>query len=255
MGWGPEPIWSPARIAGNAIASESGAYAYVTVEVPIETAAEYAIPGQYVQLRRDPGMEKSLFLAIASPPPDGDNPTFEFLVKRTEGSAWFTDLPDGACMEMSQVLGSGFPIAENLNGYKYDFPTQNIVLCAGGSGLAPIKAAMESGQLQLQSGEGGVSRTCRLYYGERCAADLALVDRFAAWEESGVEVVPVLSQPDDGDDWQGRTGYVQNALEEDGVAVPRNSAALLCGPKGMTEAVTQILTDSGIFEGRILTNY
>ena len=45
------------------------------------------------------------------------------------------------------------------------------------------------------------------------------------------------------------------ALEEDGVDIPRNSGALLCGMKGMTESVKDILTKAGVFEGRVLFNF
>lgn len=155
-------------------------------------------------------------------------------------------MTDGS-VEVSQVLGNGFPVKEELDGLKYDFPCQNILLFAAGSGIAPIKAAIESGELQ----SGG--RTARLYYGVQTEEDLCFVDRFSTWEKNGVQVVPVLSQPSDS--WQGRTGYVQNALEEDGVPVPRNTGALLCGMKGMAEAVTDILTKAGTFDGRILTNF
>ena len=48
---------------------------------------------------------------------------------------------------------------------------------------------------------------------------------------------------------------MQTALEEDGIAIPRNSAALLCGMKGMTEAVSELLKAAGVFEGRILFNF
>lgn len=100
-------------------------------------------------------------------------------------------------------------------------------------------------------GKGG--RTARLYYGVQEPEDLCFVMKFAEWEAMGVEVVPVLSQPTDG--WNGRTGYVQNCLEEDGVPIPRNSGALLCGMKGMAEAVKDVLVKAGVFEGRILTNF
>lgn len=85
------------------------------------------------------------------------------------------------------------------------------------------------------------------------AKDLCCVDKFAEWEAAGVQVVPVISQPDD--TWNGRAGYVQTALEEDGVQIPRNSAALLCGMKGMTENVKELLTKAGVFEGRIMFNF
>ena len=62
-----------------------------------------------------------------------------------------------------------------------------------------------------------------------------------------------MSQPPAG--WNGRSGYVQNCLEEDGVPIPRNSGALLCGTKGMAESVKDVLTKAGVFEGRVLTNF
>jgi NAD(P)H-flavin reductase len=104
------------------------------------------LSGQYVQLRLNEET-KPLFLAIASAP-DAENPSFEFLVKKTDGNEWCTGLASGAAVEISQVLGNGFPMEENLEGFKYDFPTQNVLLFAAGSGLAPIKAAIESGQTQ-----------------------------------------------------------------------------------------------------------
>lgn len=246
MGWGPEPIWSDASIRTNQAACQSGACVKILMNVPAATAAEYKVPGQYVQVRLDDAT-KPLFLAIASPP-DGENAVFEFLIKKTEGNEWMTELSSGAAVQISQVLGNGFSIEENLEGFKYDFPTQNLLLFAAGSGIAPIKAAAESGQLNISD-----SRKARLYYGERTAADLCYVELFSEWEKAGIQVVPVLSQP--GDDWDGRTGYVQTALAEDGIPIPRNSGALLCGMKGMTESVKDLLTKAGVFDGRVLFNF
>lgn len=261
MGWGPEPVWSEAKVESVDKACESGASVLVRVKVPAGTFQQYQYPGQYVQVRLDDGETKPLFLAMASPPPrrssDEDDPakgsseTFEFLVKKTPSNDWITSAGTaGTAVQVSQVLGSGFPMADNLEGFKYDFPTQNVLLFAAGSGIGPIKAAIESGQLNV-GGSGG--RTARLYYGERTASDLCFVDHFTSWEAMGYEVVPVLSQPDGS--WKGRAGYVQNALEEDGVAIPRNSGALVVGMKGMAEAVKALLVSAGVFDGRVLFNF
>ncbi|CAB9514448.1 Fruit protein pKIWI502 [Seminavis robusta] len=251
MGWGPDPIWSPATVTSNEKACQSGSCVSITLSVNPETAAEYAIPGQYVQMRLD-GDTKPLFLAIASGP-DKENASFEFLIKKTEGNEWITSAASGTTVEMSQVLGGGFPMDENLEGFKYDFPTQNVLLFAAGSGIAPIKAAMESGQLNVAGSGGGGGRTARLYYGVQNPDELCFVESFGQWEQMGYQIVPVLSQPPA--DWEGRTGYVQAALEEDGVPIPRNSGALMCGMKGMAEAVKDILVKAGVFEGRVLTNF
>eukprot|EP00980_Cylindrotheca_fusiformis_P028286 scaffold22589_cov138-Cylindrotheca_fusiformis.AAC.49 len=249
MGWGPDPVWSSAHVESMDVANESGASVRMILQVLPETAAEYTVPGQYVQLTLNEETQP-LFMAISSPP-NAESPYFEFLIKRTENNAWLADAEPGTQLSVSQVLGNGFPMDDNLEGFKYDFPTQNILLFASGSGIAPIKAAMESGQLNVAAGGGG--RTARLYYGVRTAEDLCFVDKFQEWESMGYQVVPVLSRPSDG--WNGRTGYVQNCLEEDGVPIPRNSGALLCGQKEMAQSLKDILTKAGVFEGRILTNF
>ena len=174
MGWGPDPIWSTAEVTSSETANQSGNTVLITVSVPAETAQEYKIPGQYVQVRLNEDT-KPLFLAIASPP-DAENAVFEFLVKKTDGNEWMTGASAGSKIEVSQVLGGGFPMAENLDGFKYDFPTQNVLLFGAGSGIAPLRAAMESGQLDVaKAGSGG--RTARLYYGVQTADDLCFVDK------------------------------------------------------------------------------
>jgi len=247
MGWGPDPIWSDSSIESILIGNISKESSKVTVSIPPETAAEFKVPGQYVQVRPDEDT-KPLFLAISGAP-DPENASFEFLIKKTEDNPWITERDSAAGgLQVSQVLGGGFPIKDELESLKYDFPCQNILLFAAGSGIAPIRSAIVSGALDTAG-----ARTARLYYGVRTETDLCFVDEFAQWEANGVEVVPVLSQPSDS--WRGRTGYVQNALEEDGIPIPRNSGALMCGMKGMAEAVKDVLTKAGVFEGRILTNF
>ena len=258
MGWGPEPEWSPAVITSSASVSSSGNFVNVCVDVPSSVVEDYKVPGQYVQVKQninDPE-GKPLFLAIASPPAaDGEGgSSIEFLIKKTDNNSWITDVESGA-IAISQVLGGGFPMEENAEGFKYDFPVQNYLLFANGSGIAPIRAAIESGQLKIgKPGMGG--RTARLYYGCSTPADMPYISKFSDWEENGVEVVPVISQPENCQgQWTGRTGYVQSCLEEDGVAIPRNTASLLCGVKGMVDSVKDLLLKAGVFEGRDMTNF
>jgi hypothetical protein len=145
MGWGPDPVWSAAEVKTNEAANQSGKSVSITVSVPPETAGEYKIPGQYVQFRLNEDDAKPLFLAVSSAP-NAENAEFEFLIKKTPDNGWITDAAPGTKVEVSQVLGGGFPMQEHLEGFKYDFPTQNILLFGVGSGIAPIKAAMESGK-------------------------------------------------------------------------------------------------------------
>lgn len=281
MGWGPDPIWSTGTVESNIQACPSGSC--VSMKVNVEDGTGFIYPGQYVQVKPAGDEDaKPIFLAIASgpsgTPPKPESPgkkkkaaeadaaagpetpspipaTWEFLIKKSDNNDWITAAAAGATFDVSQVMGGGFPIQDNLEGFKYDFPTQNVLLFATGSGIAPIRSAIESNQL----GDLGGGRTCTLYYGVRTPDDMPYVTKFPEWEELGVQVVPVVSQPDivceSGAVWGGRTGYVQNALEEDGVPIPRNSGALICGVKGMNEGVKSMLVDSGVFEGRVMFNF
>ncbi|XP_048435272.1 fruit protein pKIWI502-like [Pyrus x bretschneideri] len=64
-----------------------------------------------------------------------------------------------------------------------------------------------------------------------------LQDRFKDWESSGVEIVPVLSQPHGG--WTGQSGYMCRLLFPEPskfiILSPHSTAAVLCGQKQMTE--------------------
>lgn len=185
---------------------------------------------------------------------DGRN-VFTFLVKETETNQFFSQALSGAAVDMSPPMGRGFQVKDYVDGYKYDFPTTNLLLMACGSGLAPIAAAIESGTLGLKTtGFNSLfERKATLYLGAKTEEHIPLKGRFSQWETMGVTVVPVLSLPDGS--WTGKTGYIQDALAKDTVKVPRNTAALLCGQRGMTDNVKDILLSAGVFEGRILLNF
>lgn len=161
-----------------------------------DLAQNYTTPGQYVQIRV--GDEKPGFYAIASAPGDENN-MMEFLIKENDRTKPLCSAEAGSSVQMSRVMGNGFPIKEHFTGYKYDFPIQNVVITATGTGIAPIRAAIDSGILERADGAGASSgpfgRTCKLYWGVRNEDSMPWADKFEEWDERGFEVVPVLSQP------------------------------------------------------------
>lgn len=164
-----------------------------------DIAKGYQIPGQFIQMKI-PGVDgKPGFFAIASPPPKPDDTEglLEFLIKVSDSTVPLVSLKPGDTVEVSPVMGKGFPIKENFSGYKYDFPIQNVVLMASGTGITPIRAAIESGALELpdEEDDGVFGRSCRLYWGCKDEAGTPWPDKIKEWEAKNVEVVMVLLEP------------------------------------------------------------
>lgn len=239
-GWGPDPIWTPNAVA--TISEAASGLVSLTIPPPEGVAEGFVTPGQYVQIRQ-PGAEKAGIFAIASSP--SAEGTFEFLIKETPpsdwspGTGWITGASAGTELEMSQVMGGGFKITgEALEG------VDKVLAFAAGSGISPIRSAIESGALK--------GKTVSLFYGAQTPAQMAYQDKFAEWEKLGVSVTPVISKPD-GTEWAGATGYVQDAAKEAGV--PSDCAIIMCGMKGMAEAVKALASEAGVAEEKVLTNF
>lgn len=111
-----------------------------------------------------------------------------------------------------------------------------VILLAGGTGFAPIKAIVEH---VLHK---GIRRPLALYWGARARVDLYMNDLAEKWrDEHGIRYVPVLSQPAAADRWDGRTGLVHEAVMAD---FPDLSGyqVYACGAPAMVEAAHRDFT-------------
>lgn len=241
-GWGPDPVWTTLEVKD--IEDAADGLKAITIVPPKETPEGYTTPGQYVQIR-EPGAEKAGFFAVASPP---DAEPFEFLIKETPpsdwspGTGWLTGSSPGTALEMSQVMGGGFKVAELLD------KVERVLLFAAGSGISPIRSTIESGLL--------ADKEVELYYGAQTPEKMAYRSKFEEWKKLGIDVIPVISKPD-GTGWTGKTGYVQDAAKDAGAASknPDKTAVLMCGMKGMAEDVKALCAEAGIDEASVLTNF
>lgn len=254
-----ETDWNAVEVVENSAACEEHRYIVIKVGVTAEKGSltdSYRVPGQYVQIKAAGVADaKPGFFAISCAP--NIQGFFEFLIKETEGSAWFTGVAPGDQVLMSPVGGKGFPMSRldptQFPAVPEEEAVKDILLFATGSGIAPIRAAIES---QLNGLRAPARRSIKLYYGARYPARMAYMDRFPLWASDKVEVIPVMSRPTEAaDEWTGRTGYIQQALMQDGVAAPRQTGVLMCGVGGMTKDVKAFLTEQGVPEDRILTNF
>ena len=140
---------------------------------------------------------------------------------------------------MSQVMGPGFK-CDDLD------DVTDVLLFAVGSGISPVRSVIESGVLK--------GKSVSLYYGAQTPAKMSYQDKFSDWEAMGCKVTPVISQPD-GTDWDGASGYVQDVAKAAGVANPSSTVILLCGMKGMAEAVKELAAEVGIPEENVRANF
>ena len=95
--------------------------------------------------------------------------------------------------------------------YLREASTKPIILLASGTGFAPIKALLE------HMAHKGITRPCTLYWGGRRPADLYMndwvLDQCAKMPQ--LRYVPVISNALPEDQWQGRSGFVHQAVLQD----------------------------------------
>ncbi len=176
--------------------------------------------GQYLEIILGDGRRRAF--SIANPP--HDDAQIELHVRRVPGGE-LTDrlvdqFQDRGILRIQAPLGT-FVLREHS--------TRPVLFVGGGTGFAPIKAMIEHA-LHI-----GIDRPMALYWGARARHDLYLSDLPAQWADTipGFRYVPVLSEPDA--DWDGRTGYVHEAVVADHPDVA-DYDVYLSGPPVMVEA-------------------
>jgi CDP-4-dehydro-6-deoxyglucose reductase, E3 len=91
-------------------------------------------------------------------------------------------------------------------------------------------------------------RQMLLYWGARAKRDIYLPDLPVQWQQQhpNFSFIPVLSDPSADDPWQGRTGYVHQAVMQDFNDLS-GFEAYVCGAPAMVEAAR-----SGFIQSRAL---
>ncbi|MBI4997543.1 MAG: CDP-6-deoxy-delta-3,4-glucoseen reductase [Rhodocyclales bacterium] len=116
-----------------------------------------------------------------------------------------------------------------------------MVMIAGGTGFAPIKALIE------HAIHNHIKRPIALYWGAKNRAELYLPELPQQWAAAHphISYVPVLSEPTAADAWTGRTGFVHEAVLED-FADLSGHQAYVCGAPVMVEAALRDFVARGL---------
>ena len=169
--------------------------------LPASERLQY-LPGQYVDVLLRDGRRRAFSLANA--PREDDR--LELQIRRVPAGTFseyvFLHLAVRTLLRLRGPLGS-FYLRKNDH--------RPVILMAGGTGFAPIKAIVE-GALA-----GGFPGKMHLYWGVRARRDLYMHDLASAWAAAhdSLAYTPVLSEPLPEDEWSGRRGFVHDAVLED----------------------------------------
>lgn len=115
-----------------------------------------------------------------------------------------------------------------------------IIFVASGTGFAPVKAIIEHALFI------GIQRPMHFYWGARKLADLYLLELAEQWQAQGIKFTPVLSEALPEDAWQGRTGFVHQAVLDD-YSDLAGYEIYACGAPVVVEAAhTEFTTQRGL---------
>jgi CDP-4-dehydro-6-deoxyglucose reductase len=218
----------PTRVL--AISRPAPDVAVLKLQLPANQNLQYRA-GQYVEFILRDGARRSYSMANA-PGNLGSPPAIELHIRHMPGGK-FTDHVFGA-MKEKDILRMEGPLGSFFLREESDKP---MVLLASGTGFAPIKALIE----QLESK--GNTRPAVLYWGCRHKADLYQHDWAvqAAERNPWLRYVPVLSEPRPEDGWQGRTGFVHEAVMADWPDLSGHQV-YACGAPVMVDAAQRDFT-------------
>ena len=184
------------------------------------------LAGQYIDIMTKDGEARSFSLANAP----HDDEFLQLHVRNIPGGAFtehiFSHMKERDILRFKGPLGTFFLREDS------DKP---IVFVASGTGFAPIKSIIEHA-LHI-----GLKRSMHFYWGARTLADLYLLDKAREWEAHGITFTPVLSEALPADNWQGRAGFVHQAVLED-YSDLSGYQVYACGAPAMVEAAHRDFT-------------
>ncbi len=197
--------------------------------------------GQYIEFLLRDGKRRSFSMANAP----HDDALIELHIRHTPGGL-FTDRVFGAsepALKVRDILRLEGPHGSFFLRNESEKP---IIFVASGTGFAPIKAIVEH---MIYTGN---TRHMTLYWGGRRPHDLYLSHLAQAWVEklSGqFTYVPVISDAMPEDQWQGRTGFVHQAVLDDFVDLSAHQVYACGAPVVIDSARNDFVSQRQLPEG------
>ena len=205
--------------------------AILSLKLPAQERLQF-LAGQYLDILLKDGKRRSFSMANA---PHHDQ-LVELHMRLIPGGQFtnyvFNEMRDRAILRFEGPLGTFFLREDS------DKP---IIFMAGGTGFAPIKAVIEHALYTH------IDREMVLYWGCRSLQDMYMPQLPVAWqrEHPNFTFIPVLSDPKPEDNWQGRSGFVHQAIVDDFASLA-GYQVYACGAPIMIELGQLAFTAKGL---------
>ena len=222
-----EPRIMPVKVAKIDHLSDDVVRIYL--KLPDEQRLQF-MAGQYLDFILEDGRRRAFSVASA-PHDDG---FIELHIRHVDGGAFtdwaFTQMKEKTILRIEAPLGA-FTLNEESD--------RPMLFIAGGTGFAPIKSQIE------HAFHADINRPMELYWGVRAQPDLYLPDLPSQWakEQDDFRFVPVLSEPEQ--DWNGRKGWVHEAVLEDHDNLA-DYDIYMAGPPPMIKAARDTFRAAGV---------
>ena len=185
--------------------------------------------GQYVNITKG-NIKRSYSVANSY----RESGSLTFLIKKYENGLmsnyWFDEAKENDLLRIEGPIGSFF-LRETV--------VENIIFLATGTGIAPIKAILESVSL---CGRKYQNKKFWIFNGARYESDL-----FWRPKElnaiSNLNYIPVLSRASE--NWNGEKGYIQEIVLKSGIDL-KNAQVYACGSNNMIVSAKKTLVKNGL---------
>jgi propane monooxygenase reductase subunit len=198
--------------------------------------------GQYVDIKV-PGSADSVRSYSMCSTPNHDLRRLEFMVKV---------FPDGRFsgqLDGTVRPGQRLEIIGPYGHFMLRNSDSDLVFIGGGSGMSALWSMVND------LAERGVRRRVTFFYGARARRDLFYLNRLEGIGRRlpDFEFIPALSEPEEGDRWEGETGLITDVVARrlDPTRTKGEVEAYLCGPPPMIDAAFPVLFRMGIPGTRI----
>ncbi len=189
-------------------------------------------PGQFLMLEA-PGIGEAPFSISSSPSAHGD---VELCIRKIGNLTNFlAKTGRGMRVGIRGPFGTSFPV-EEMHG-------QNILLIAGGLGLAPLRSPIAYVQENRNLFE-----KVDIVYGAKTPEQLLFTFQYDMWRKDDIGLSIIVEKADPS--WKGPVGLITKVLEqmvsERSSSFSQNTSAIVCGPPAMFKFVCNMLTETGV---------